>query len=140
MRQWANSGVEVDINKGVKSTEKNIKRMLKRGRNSDGSQMKPVKEITMDSSIRHGGPDKRKRRNVNSSASRPIQATGESINSINSKWTGDSWEIAPGSGKPEMVFEVNLKLGRDPLQPSDKQVEIIEKAIIKGFDEMLAGV
>lgn len=138
--RWIQSGYKSSVDKGVKLATKLLKKQIKRGQNADGSQMKSVKESTMNSAIRHGGPDKRIRRNVNPSANKPIQATGESINAISSTRVGDSWTISPGGGKPGLVFEVNQRLGRDPLQPSDKQLDIIEASILKDFEALFTGV
>jgi len=138
--RWIQSGYKISVDKGVKLATKLLKKDIKQGRNADGSQMKPVKLSTMESPIRHGGPDKRKRRSVNPSANKPIHATGKSIDSISSKRVGDSWLISPGSGKPGMVFEVNQRLGRDPLEPSNKQIDIIEAVILKDFEALFTGV
>jgi len=138
--RWIQFGYKNSVDKGVRLATKLLKKKIKRGQNADGSQMKPVKNSTMNSAIRHGGPDKRIRKNVNPSANKPIQATGASIESIDSKRIGDSWIISPGGGKSGMVFEVNQRLGRDPLEPSDKQLDIIEAVILKEFEALFTGV
>ena len=141
LKGWLFFGIEKDVDKGSKALARNYQKQITRGLDANGSPMKPVKESTMNSPIRWGGPDKRIRRTVNPARNRPIQATGASIKSIHSKQKSKrEWEITHGAGKALKAFSLNRKLGRDPLQVTDKQIKIIEDAILDGFERTLLGV
>jgi len=87
----------------------------------------------MNSPIRHGGPDRRIRKTVNSSPNRPIQATGDTINSIELTSRLDGWQIASRTAKGDMILERNAKLGRDPVAVTDKEIRLIENVMLDDF-------
>jgi len=130
LQGWAVGGWRPVMDRSVKSLAAKYRGMMKSGKSPQG-QMQPVKEITMNSPIRWGGPDKRIRKNVNSSPNKPIQATGKTINSIKADNSGDVWEISSKDDKGNMILEVNAsRYGRDPLVVGDKEFKFVADQLL----------
>lgn len=128
--------VSKGLERGSRLLASDYTKRIKRGSGASGESLKPVEESTMNQPIRRGGPDRRIRRTVNPAKNIPIVATGETAESIKSKKIGDEFHISSNTSKGDMILEVNRKLGRDPVQVSGNQMDIIEKEILKELDKV----
>lgn len=120
---------------------------MKRGAGAEG-YLRPVTNITINSPVRWGGPDKRIRGSVNANQGLPIQATGATINSITHKRSGDEWQIASSTSKGDMILEVNSKgragkvkfAGvRDPLVVTGREEKIIIDTLLDDLMRKIIG-
>lgn len=140
MNDWAANGVNEDVQKSADKIATDYRTKIKSGKTGDNSQMANVKQVTMESPIRHGS-DPAIRGEVRSSRT-PLYARGRAVNSIKAKRTSKGADIGPTTVHGQTVFGYNAfsaKTKRDPLIVSDAQLDIIEKEILKSLDKVIKG-
>lgn len=136
------------MDKAVTGLAGKYRQQIFQGKNADGSNMAPLTKATIEGPIRREGNNAIRSRYGNS----PLDATGETINSIQSVKTGfDSWEIAPQTDKGRKIINSNAKTHhggfrfygdtpkpvRDPLTISDPQLDYMEDQIFKDLERVL---
>jgi len=137
VKNQVSQAVYKGADRGSIRTANDLETRIRTGQNSSGSPAKAVLPTTMEQPIRRGGPDRRIRKKVNPSAGISIYATGKTASSIKSKRKAkDAWEVSSNTAKGDMIFEVNAKLGRDPIQASKPQIDIVESEILKEIDRL----
>lgn len=147
---WVNNGSRKDVDNGAKEVAKAAQKAIRAGSGADGTPLTPLRKSTLDGPIRREN-DSRKRSDLGST---PLNATGKTADSITSKKVGfDTWEISSNSEHGNMVLASNAKrthsgspftgdtpkVVRDPLQVSDKQIDILEKALLDGLEKVING-
>ncbi len=148
LSSWARAGSKQDIDQGARDIARAARRAVEGGLNADGTPMTPLAKATLEGPIRRQG-DSRIR---GGSGSVPMNATGKTAASISSKKTGsDKWEISSDTEKGDMILSSNAKRShsgapfagdvrkpvRDPLQVTDKQLDILEDALFKGIERAI---
>jgi hypothetical protein len=144
------TGIVVAVDRGAKDLTKGYQKAIEAGLGADGSPLAPLKKSTLEGPIRVQD-NSRKRSDL---GGKPLSATGATARSIGLKKVGmDTWEISSNTAKGDAILSSNAKGGgkdapfagdvrkvkRDPLQVSDKQIDVLEDAIVKVLDRMLNG-
>jgi hypothetical protein len=147
---WINNGSRQDAAEGAKDIAKGVQEGIEKGLGADGSPMPPLRKATVEGAVRREGD----LRNRSDFGNTPMHATGKTASSITSKKVAsDTWEISSNSAHGNMVLSSNAKGGgngspfagdvrkavRDPLQVTDKQMDTMEDALLKGLDKALNG-
>lgn len=148
--RWANTGSRGNVGDGAVVIAKQLREAIARGQGSDGSPLAPLTKATLEGPVRRDG-DTQIRGDVGAI---PLSASGKTANSIKSKKVGlDEWEISADSDRGDMILYSNAKqvhngspfggdtpkANRDPLQVSDKQMDLMEDELLKGIDKALNG-
>lgn len=147
---YFSSGAKADITKASIDIAEQAREAIRDGQNTNGSPMAPLRKATLEGPIRMEG-DNTPRSQYGAT---PLSASGKTANSIVSKKSGtNEWEISSNSDKGDMILSSNAKQGhsgspfggdtpkvvRDPLQVSDKHMDIIENKLVDGIDRALNG-
>jgi hypothetical protein len=148
LKTWTDSGSRSNVGQGADDMANDFQDKIRRGQSADGSPMAPLRKATLDGPVR---------REINTESRRnygdvPLNATGKTAHSITSKKKGvDTWEISPNTERANMILASNAKEGhsgapfagdtpkavRDPLQVTDKQLDILEKHLLDGIGRAL---
>lgn len=149
IQTWADSGSKKDALEGASNLVKDYKGKIRKGQGADGSPLPKLSDTTLGGPIRRE-TDTRTRRYYGAN---PLSATGaleESI-AIVSK-NNNEIEIASNTARGDKILASNAtsshagdspfsgdvsKPVRDPLQVTDKQMDIMEKALADGLDRIL---
>lgn len=148
--KWVGSDSRNDVNRGAEGIAKDLRTKIANGQGADGSPLAPLKKSTLEGPVRRDGdPQKR-----SASGSIPLKASGKTADSIRSQKTGfDEWEISSATDRGDMILSSNAsqthsgkpfagdtpKPIRDPLQVTDKQMDLLEDELLKGIDRALNG-
>ena len=146
---WANSGSKDSINSIVGKLAVNYANNIRGGYDAAGRDLAPLKKSTLDGPVRRGSdPTPR-----NYYGAVPLNASGRTAASIKSFRTSPiEWEIASDSDHGDKVLSSNAKKGhsgypfagdtpkavRDPLQVTDKQMDIVEAGLVADLERVLA--
>jgi hypothetical protein len=148
---WVNNGSRGMMDKTVKGLASKYRQQIFQGKNADGSDMVRLTPATLKGPVRREGNPRIRESYGNS----PLDATGETINSIQAVKVGsDEWEIAPQTDHGRAVLQSNAKTShggfrfygdtpkpvRDPLQVEDAQLDFVEEAIYKDLDRLVSGL
>jgi hypothetical protein len=147
---WANSGSKDSVNKAASKLAVGYANNIRGGYEADGSDMAALKPSTLEGPIRRGSdPTPR-----NHYGAVPLNASGALANSIKATRTSPiEWEIA-GNDRGDMILRSNSKKAhsgypfagdtpkaiRDPLQVSEKQMDIIEDVLVQDLERVLASI
>lgn len=150
---WISNGSRQTVDNTVKTMAQNYKNQIRAGLEADGSQMAPLKPATLRSPIRRGLSQAESISTIRSNLGKtPLNATGETANSITAKKVApDTWEISPNSKHGQKILNSNAKTShhgfpfmgdtpkavRDPLQVSDKQMDLLEDRIVADLEKIL---
>lgn len=134
--------------KGAEELARGLQTKIALGQAADGKALAPLRKATLKGPIRRETDNRRR----DSMGSNPLSATGDTARSIRAKKVKSSeWEVSSNTDKGDMILFSNAKGGgngkpfmgnvkkakRDPVQVSDKQIDIMEDEIIKVLDRML---
>lgn len=149
--EWINRGSRKDVDKGVKDLAEDFKEKMLRGQGADGLPLAPLKKSTLEGPVRvEGRPEIRN----TSYGDVPLNASGRTANSITGKKVGlDEWEISSSTDIGDKILHSNAntthhgnafggdtpKVIRDPVQVTEKQMDIMEKSLLDGIDRALNG-
>lgn len=146
---WLNNGSRRDVDKGAKDIAKQAQEAIRAGSGADGAPLAPLRKATLEGPVRREN-DTRKRSDLGST---PLHATGKTAASITSKKVGpDTWEVSSDSDIGDAILSSNAKHShagsapfagdvrkviRDPLQVKDKQMDLMEQALLDGLERTL---
>ena len=146
---WVNNGSRGMMDKTAKGLASKYRQQIREGKDADGSSMAPLAKATLEGPVRRRGGNVNQRKDY---GSRPLVASGETLNSIESVKTGfDEWQIFPQTDHGRMVLLSNAKIThsgrpfygdvskpvRDPLSVEDVQLDYFEEQIYKDLDRLL---
>jgi len=148
---WVNNGSREDVDKGVKDMVGDFKEKMSRGQGADGAPLASLKRSTLEGPVRvEGRPEIRN----TTYGDVPLNASGKTLNSLTGKKVGfDEWEISSSTDLGDKILHSNAntthhgnafggdtpKAIRDPVQVTDKQMDIMEGALMNGIDKALNG-
>lgn len=149
--RWTNSGSREDVSEAVKDLAQDYKEKILRGQGADGNSLAPLKKSTLTGPVRRDGITE-----IRNTAygDVPLNASGRTANSITGKKVGyDEWEISSDTDLGDKILHSNAKTThrgnafggdtpktvRDPLQVTEKQMDIVEKHLLDGIDKALNG-
>jgi hypothetical protein len=148
---WVNNGSRGMMDKTAKDLASKYRQQISQGKNADGSDMARLTPATLKGPVRREGNPRIRE----SMGNRPLDATGQTISSIQSVKLGpDVWEIAPQTDHGKAVLQSNAKTShsgfrfygdtpkpvRDPLQVEDTQFDYVEEQIFKDLDRLVNGL
>lgn len=148
--QYFSRGAQVDLSNASSKVAEQAREAIKAGQDTQGRAMAPLKKATLEGPVRRENGDTPRA----FYGATPMSATGKTANSIVSKKAGDNaWEISSNTDLGDAILYSNAKqthsgrpfggdtpkVSRDPLQVSDKQMALIENALLKGIDGALNG-
>lgn len=153
LRTFQNYGVHDAVDNGAKKLVSHLKTNISHGKDASGGYYQDVKQETMDSQIAYGGPfrDTRIRGNVSSNRT-PFNVTGQTIDSLYHKRSGNSTEIIIDDPRSVMILQSNAKGSggvpkpkRDPLglnlrNTTDIEFDLIADAVEKAIDRIVSGL
>lgn len=148
---WANNGSKDSVNRASIKMADEYGNNIRVGENADGSDMAALKKSTLEGPVRRGSdPTPR-----NFYGAIPMNASSELSRSIRSNRKSPiEWEIAANTERSDMILSSNAKRNhsgypfagdtpkaiRDPLQVSDKQMDIMEDALVEDLEKVLARI
>lgn len=150
LTEWTGNGARVNVGQGADDMANDYQAKIRNGQGADGSPLAPLKKSTLDGPIRREGDTEPRRTHGDV----PLNATGFTAHSITSKKVAnDEWEISSNTDRGDMILYSNAKqthsglpfggdtpkVSRDPLQVTDKQMDILEKHLLDGIDQALNG-
>jgi len=145
---WVNAGSRETVDRGVKRMATDYRHRIKSGLDALGRPLAPLNESTLKAPVRM--LDNSQIRETLGDT--PLSATGETAASIRPKKVAfDTWEISPNSMHGKVVLRSNAKRGhsgspfagdtpkvvRDPLQVTDKQLDLMVDQILQDLDSVL---
>lgn len=153
LASWINNGSRQTVDRSVKTLTHSYKTRIRSGLNADGSPMAPLKPSTLRSPIRRGLSQAESISTIRSNlGNTPMSASGNLADSITGKKTGpDLWEISSDSKIGNKILSSNAakshhgfpfigdtpKAVRDPLQVTDKQIDLVEDQIVQDLERIL---
>ena len=148
LSNWTDNGSRRNVGQGADDMANDFQAKIRRGQGADGSPMASLKKATLDGPIRREGNTEPRR----TYGDVPLNATGKTAHSITSKKVKtDEWEISSNTDHGDMILASNAKTihhggpfagdtpkaVRDPLQVTEKQMDILEKHLLDGIDQAL---
>lgn len=147
---WTGLGSRKNVDEASKAIAKQVKGSILEGKDSNGNSLAPLSKATLEGPIRREGDPQIR----SASGSTPMKASGKTANSIvSTRVNADTWEVSANSDRGDMVLRSNAKQThsgrpfggdtpkpiRDPLQVSEKHMDLLEDEIVKGIEGALNG-
>lgn len=149
LQNFMDVGYEKSVDDAASNIAKDLRDKIANGKGADGSPLAPLKQSTLDGPIRvEGNPQIRK-----TAGSIPMNASGKTAASIKAFREGKDWEVGSDSPLGDKILLSNAKsvhhgnaFGgdtpkpiRDPVQVTERQMDLLEDEVIKGIERAANG-
>lgn len=146
--RWINTGSRETVDKASFRLAADYRHRIKSGLGASGERLAPLKASTLRAPVRRDSNSAIRE----SLGNTPMSATGETAESIRAKKVGsDTWEISSETALGDAILRSNAKKShsgipfggdtpkvvRDPLQVTDKQLDLVADQILQDLDTVL---